>query len=288
MALTYGGPALRAVVDLGTISGPGRAAGGDGANLAGADLVVIDAADVLDGPTRSGLFSMLGEAELPAVVCMTLSRREQVPDSRGQVSARAIGSKTASSNPWPKSKGRHDMQTENIVLERGQALALYRKYREHQHYSEPIDLEIQRVYQAIAKGQVVIKALASVVAAGVGEDGLPKLAIVRADATKCFVEMRTDGAARMSADRWPREPHTRRYIDFKAGSFPAGRSDAAGRRGDHAAGAGRHPAQARDRELPRPLRGDLAAGAAGRSDAAAAHRRGRPVGCLRRLGSDRG
>ena len=113
------------------------------------------------------------------------------------------------------------MQTEKIVLERGQALALYRKYREHQHWSEPIDIEIQRVYQAIAKGQVVIKALASVIAAGVGEDGLPKLAVVRADATKCFVEMRTDGAARMAADRWPREPHTRRYIDFKAGSFPA-------------------------------------------------------------------
>jgi hypothetical protein len=26
----------------------------------------------------------------------------------------------------------------------------------------------------------------------------------------------------MSFDRWPREPHTRGYIDFKAGSFPAG------------------------------------------------------------------
>ena len=114
------------------------------------------------------------------------------------------------------------MQTENIVLERGQALTLYRKYREHQHYSQPIDLEIQRVYQAIAKGQVVIKALASIVAAGVGEDGLPKLAIVRADATKCFVEMRTDGAARMSADRWPRELYVRRNIDFTAGSFPDG------------------------------------------------------------------
>ena len=34
----------------------------------------------LDAPTRSGLFSMLGQAELSAVVCMTLSRREQVPD----------------------------------------------------------------------------------------------------------------------------------------------------------------------------------------------------------------
>ena len=79
MALTYGGRPyallssseqyrLRAVLQVAA------------AQFAGADLVVIDAADVLDGPTRSGLFSMLGEAELPAVVCMTLSRREQVPD----------------------------------------------------------------------------------------------------------------------------------------------------------------------------------------------------------------
>ncbi len=50
------------------------------ARVAGSDLVVIDAADVLDAPSRSGLFSMLGQAELSAVVFMTLSRREQVPD----------------------------------------------------------------------------------------------------------------------------------------------------------------------------------------------------------------
>ena len=50
----------------------------------------------------------------------------------------------------------------------------------------------------------------------------------------------------------------------------------------------RRAAAARDRESPRPLGSDLAAGATGRSDAAAAHRRGRFVGCLRRLGIDRG
>jgi hypothetical protein len=120
------------------------------------------------------------------------------------------------------------MQTENIVLDRGEALRLYRKYREHRHYSQPVDLEIQRVYQAIAKGQVVIKALSSIIGAGVGDDGLPKLAICRADATMCFVEMRSDGGARMSADRWPKENHNRRYIDFAAGSFPGNRTRRAG------------------------------------------------------------
>ncbi len=50
------------------------------ARLDGSDMVVLDAADVLDGTTRSGLFAMLEEAGLPALVCMTLTRREQVPD----------------------------------------------------------------------------------------------------------------------------------------------------------------------------------------------------------------
>ena len=79
MALTYGGRpyALLSTSEQYRLRAVLQAAI---ARLAGADLVVIDAANVLDAPTRSGLFSMLGQAELSAVVCMTLSRREQVPD----------------------------------------------------------------------------------------------------------------------------------------------------------------------------------------------------------------
>jgi hypothetical protein len=50
------------------------------ARLDGSSMVVLDAADVLDGPTRSGLFGMLEAAGLPALVAMTLSRREQLPN----------------------------------------------------------------------------------------------------------------------------------------------------------------------------------------------------------------
>lgn len=50
------------------------------ARLDGSQMVVLDAADVLDGPTRSGLFGMLEAAGLPALVAMTLSRREQLPN----------------------------------------------------------------------------------------------------------------------------------------------------------------------------------------------------------------
>lgn len=50
------------------------------AQLEGAGLVVIDAADILDAQARGGLFALLAEAGLPALVCMTLSRPEQMPD----------------------------------------------------------------------------------------------------------------------------------------------------------------------------------------------------------------
>jgi hypothetical protein len=112
------------------------------------------------------------------------------------------------------------METQNITVDREEARALYRKYREHQHYSTPLDLEIQRVYDAIAKGRVVIRALASIAQAGLGEDHLPKLAIVRANATDCFVQMRADGSARFSSKRYPPENHWRTYVDMPAGSFP--------------------------------------------------------------------
>ena len=38
------------------------------------------------------------------------------------------------------------MRTETMVVDRAEARALYRKYREHQHYAQPIDWEIQRTY----------------------------------------------------------------------------------------------------------------------------------------------
>lgn len=66
------------------------------------------------------------------------------------------------------------METQQITLERDAARALWRKYREHQHYAKPIDWEIQRTYQLIAQGRLVIKALESIRTAGVGEDGLPQ------------------------------------------------------------------------------------------------------------------
>jgi hypothetical protein len=111
------------------------------------------------------------------------------------------------------------ISTETVTVDRVEARALYRKYREHQHYSTPIDHEIQRTYQLIAQGRVVIKALASIAAAGLGADGLPKLAIIRADATHCFVWLHRDGSARFSMSQRSCDRHTRTFVETPAGSF---------------------------------------------------------------------
>ena len=50
------------------------------AQLDGSDLVILDGADILDAPSRSGLFDLLESVGIPAIVTMTLARREQVPD----------------------------------------------------------------------------------------------------------------------------------------------------------------------------------------------------------------
>ena len=52
------------------------------AKLDKSDIVILDAADILDGAMRRGLIDMLIVAEIPALVCMTVSREDQIPDLR--------------------------------------------------------------------------------------------------------------------------------------------------------------------------------------------------------------
>ena len=80
------------------------------------------------------------------------------------------------------------METQVVELDRKKARELYRAYKTHAHYSTPIDQEIQRAYQLIAQGKMVIKALESIGAAGVDERGWPKLAIIRADQKQCYFD----------------------------------------------------------------------------------------------------
>jgi hypothetical protein len=114
------------------------------------------------------------------------------------------------------------MQTETVVVDDAQARALYRKYREHQHYAQPIDWEIQRTYQLIAQGRIVIKAIDSIVAAGLNDERLPKLAIVRADAEECFwLPTRGGGGAFAMTNSWARDrEHQSRRIVIAEGTWP--------------------------------------------------------------------
>lgn len=46
------------------------------------------------------------------------------------------------------------METQHVTLDREKARELYQAYKKHQHYSQPIDYEVQRTYQLLAQGKV--------------------------------------------------------------------------------------------------------------------------------------
>lgn len=109
------------------------------------------------------------------------------------------------------------MEAEKIHIDRDEARRLYRQYREHSHFSGEVDREIMRTYQLIAQGKVVIKALESIKTAGLDAEGLPKLAIARATAKRCYLDLWCNGQARFSDVRHQR--YVRDYHDLPAGTF---------------------------------------------------------------------
>lgn len=128
------------------------------------------------------------------------------------------------------------IQPHHVQIDRDQAKELYRAYKAHVHYSEPIDREIQRTYQLVAQGRVVIKVIDSLKAAGVDDKGLPKLALARADVTEVFFRGDERGGGRFSLDQWPRgswsealAKNWRRNFMIPAGTFPDRQRGASGR-----------------------------------------------------------
>jgi hypothetical protein len=114
------------------------------------------------------------------------------------------------------------MQVDALKVDQYDAERLYRKYREHRAYDRPnpIDREIERIYRQIARGKTVIRALSSIVKAGLGADGLPKLAIVRADAQRCHLKTHRDGRAEMCLrDQFHGRVARDCRFNFDAGSF---------------------------------------------------------------------
>lgn len=112
------------------------------------------------------------------------------------------------------------MHTEKIVITRKQALEQYRAYKADQHYQDKIDHAIQRTYQLIAQGRLVIKALESIRVAGANEQGLPKLAIANATFRTCRLRLRADGGATMSRNMWANPADMKNRFEFSSGTFP--------------------------------------------------------------------
>lgn len=113
------------------------------------------------------------------------------------------------------------METTRVEIPRNEAAKLWRKYQSHKHNRGPLDEEIQRIYHNIAKGRTVIKALESIIAAGIGNDRLPKLALVRADAPFCFLRVWNDGSASfgMQETTWGRIARDK-IFRFPGRAFP--------------------------------------------------------------------
>lgn len=90
------------------------------------------------------------------------------------------------------------MNIEQLKVERGTARKLYREYVQHRDRMTPADREIAAVYRRIAQGQTVIRALHAIAQAGLGERGMPRLAIARADEREieCSVYGGAPGTAR--------------------------------------------------------------------------------------------
>jgi hypothetical protein len=120
------------------------------------------------------------------------------------------------------------MQVEKLAIDAEKAAEYYRAYKEHQHYESAIDREIRTAYRALSKGKLVIQALESIKAAGVNDEGLPKLAIAGATAKTVYLSRWQSGAADMAwherawrfksgrmSTRWPRES-----FHFPAETFP--------------------------------------------------------------------
>lgn len=126
------------------------------------------------------------------------------------------------------------MQTVGITIDRTKARELYREYKKHLHWSQPIDDEIRRAYQLLAQGRLIIQALASIKDAGLkteGADaGFPKLALCRANAMSCKVRMADNGGMIMSAGdveprsrwRWGGNQPEAVYQSRNCFTFPAG------------------------------------------------------------------
>lgn len=93
------------------------------------------------------------------------------------------------------------MDVEKLSMDKEQARTLYERYQAHRAGMTKNDEAIAAIYKRIAAGKLIIRALASITAAGLGADALPKLAIMRADQPKVRCSMWNNEVRFHSVDR---------------------------------------------------------------------------------------
>ena len=89
----------------------------------------------------------------------------------------------------------------------------------------------RRVYRAMSKGRKIIDVTTVIEKAGLNPSGQPRLAICRADKTKCYFEIYANGSAVFTARNlqdWRRSSRTNRFVDFNLGpgTFPRNHTNA--------------------------------------------------------------
>lgn len=115
------------------------------------------------------------------------------------------------------------MDVTKLAIPKEEARRLYSEYKAHRQFQTDMDREIERIYKLIAAGKVIIQARESIRAAGLGTDGYPKLALCRADAKECRLEMYANGECRMYSDYsgWHAPRADSKRIMLPPGTFPA-------------------------------------------------------------------
>lgn len=115
------------------------------------------------------------------------------------------------------------MQVDKLAFDRGEAEKLLRKYKEHKNWSSPLDAEIAKIAEYVSKGKVIVRGIGSVVLAGANAEGLPKLAIMRADQAMCYLDYHHSGRAVMHNRERFLTGHIADSLrfEFAAGALPA-------------------------------------------------------------------
>lgn len=94
------------------------------------------------------------------------------------------------------------MQVHTLEYDRAKAAEMVKVYRDHKNAQTDVDAELERIYYQISRGRKVIAALQSIVEAGLGPDGLPRLAICPANSKECWCRVYGAGEVEFQAEQW--------------------------------------------------------------------------------------